>query len=254
MSSIAGQTIGRPLKTTAPAAGSFRRSRIFAKDFYFIMSLVIAAVVVTGFSRTVDANLIHRNPLPPFVLYLHASVFFGWVLFFILQSALVRTRNVRIHRTLGWFGVALGSVITILGVTTTVMMERFHGTVLHEPDAGRFGIVPLTDMLCFTTTFCLAVYWRKKPDYHRRLMFIASCALTAAAWGRMPLLINSLTFYAGVDALIVFGVVRDLISDGKVNVVYRYAVPAFIAVQVFAVYTMMNYPPYWRAVSHFIAP
>src|ERR1700761_3517619 len=54
MSSVAGQAIGRPLKVASPAAGSFRRSRLFVKDFYLIMSLVIATVVVYGFSHTVD--------------------------------------------------------------------------------------------------------------------------------------------------------------------------------------------------------
>ena len=69
------------------------------------MSLLIAAVVVYGFSHTVDNNLIHATPIRPWILYLHATVFSGWVAFFILQSTLIRTHKVRVHRTLGWFGV-----------------------------------------------------------------------------------------------------------------------------------------------------
>jgi len=45
---------------------------------------------------------------------------------------------------------------------------------------------PLWDMVVFTIAFALAVYWRKKSEFHRRLILIACCALTAAAFGRFP--------------------------------------------------------------------
>ena len=51
------------------------------KYFYFFMSLLIAVVVVCGFSRTVDQNLIHPALPRPFLLYIHAAVFSGWVVF-----------------------------------------------------------------------------------------------------------------------------------------------------------------------------
>jgi hypothetical protein len=38
----------------------------------------------------------------------------------------------------------------------------------------------------FTIPFVLAICWRRKPELHRRLMLIASCALTAAAFVRFP--------------------------------------------------------------------
>jgi hypothetical protein len=71
------------------------------KYFYFSMSLLIAVTVAYGFSRTVDKNLIHPVVPRPFLLYIHAAVFGGWVVFYILQSALVRTRNVGVHRRIG---------------------------------------------------------------------------------------------------------------------------------------------------------
>jgi hypothetical protein len=60
-----------------------------------------------------------------------------------------------------------------------------------------FLIVPLWDMVVFTTAFALAVYFGKKPEYHKRLVLIATCALTAAAFGRFPpFLLNPNYFYA----------------------------------------------------------
>ena len=41
-----------------------------------------------------------------------------------MQSALVITGNVRIHRQLGWFGFALGAAIPIVGVGTAIAMGK----------------------------------------------------------------------------------------------------------------------------------
>ena len=42
------------------------------KYFYLGMSLLIAAVVVYGFSQTVEHKLIHANPRRPILLWVHA--------------------------------------------------------------------------------------------------------------------------------------------------------------------------------------
>jgi hypothetical protein len=85
-----------------------KRAALLDQYFYFFMSLLIAVVVEYGFSHTVGENLIHPALPRPFVLYLHAAIFSGWVLFFILQFTLVRLHNVGLHRRIGWFGVGLG--------------------------------------------------------------------------------------------------------------------------------------------------
>ncbi len=72
------------------------------KYFYLGMSLLIAVVVVYGFSHTVDNRLIHANPRRPILQLVHAILFSSWVAFYITQSVLVRARKVQLHRTLGW--------------------------------------------------------------------------------------------------------------------------------------------------------
>jgi hypothetical protein len=167
--------------------------------FYFFMSLLIAATAVYGFSHTIDHNLIHRSPLPPFVLYIHAIVFPAWIVFFIVQSALIRSHNVHLHRSLGWFGVGLAVASIIVGALTAISMARFEQ---QDPfNSAAFLIVQVMDLSSFAVPFALAIYWRKRPEFHRRLVLIASCALLDAAFGRFPAL--PLVFSpAGVDALI----------------------------------------------------
>jgi hypothetical protein len=211
------------------------------------MSLLIAVVAVYGFSHTIGHNLLHASPIPPFVLTIHAIVFPGWVLFFILQSALVRTRNVPLHRTLGWFGLAFGIGLVVLGYITATGMDRFF-LQQHRMKTPAFLIIQLMDLCCFAIPFALAIYWRRRPEFHRRLMLIATCGLTDAAFGRFPWL--TLAFSpGGVDALIFLGILRDLIVDRRIHKVYLYAFPLLLLFQIFCVQTYLHTSPWWVRIA-----
>jgi hypothetical protein len=228
-------------------------ARLLDRYFYVFMSLSIAVVVVYGFSHTVDRNLIHPAIPPPFVLYLHAAVFSGWVVFFISQTMLVATRNVRWHRMMGGFGVALAAVLATLGIWTAIAMERFYMIKLHQPRAPMILLVAFNDIVAFTIPFALAVYWRKKPEFHRRLMLIATCALTAAAFSRMPILLwvsRRIFDSAGVDLLIFLGIAHDVIVSRRIHKVYLYALPTLIICQVVLAYTYDS--SYWLKIAHAI--
>lgn len=232
---------------------SIHRRDLVETYFYFFMSVLFAVVVIYGFSFTVGKNLIHPAVPRPLILYIHAAVFSGWLVFFILQSTVVRTRQVKWHRIIGWFGLALGITIAVLGISTAFTMARFNTVQLHSTHEESNLMIPLFDMVCFTTTFALAIYWRKRPEYHRRLVFIATCALTAAAFGRFPeRLLPAELFYAGVDVLILLGVVRDLIVSRRVHVVYLYGLPLFIVGQIVVSYTVFRELHYWQKIAHTI--
>jgi hypothetical protein len=216
------------------------------------MSLVFAGLVVWGFSHTVDANLFHAKPPRPLLLWVHGAAFSTWVVFFMVQSALVRVRKVSVHRTLGWFGAGLATLMVALGLTVMVVMTRFDMTVLHQSGVDAFLSIPICDMLIFGACIALAIYWRRKPEYHRRLVFIASCELMDAAIGRFDFWFNHNLFYLGLDALIVLGIARDLVVDGRVNKVYLYALPAMIVLQNLAIYLWRANPAWWQGVTHAI--
>ncbi len=223
-----------------------------SRYFYFCMSLALAGLVVWGFSRTADANLFHANPPRPLLLWMHATAFSTWVVFFILQSALVRVRKVSVHRFLGWFGAGLATVMVPLGFTIAVIMARFDTVVLHQQGADAFLSIPFADMIIFAPCVALAIYWRKKPEYHRRLLFIATCQLMDAALGRFDFWFDHNLFYVGLDFLIGLGMVRDRVVDGRVHRVYLYALPPMIVVQSLAVYVWRVNPAWWQGITHAI--
>ena len=110
-----------------------------SRYFYLVMSLVLAAIVILGFSRTVNIFLIHANPPRPLLLWIHGAAFSTWIVFFIAQSALVRSRKVSVHRALGWFGAALAALMVVLGIAVAVVMTRFDTVVLQQKGVVRRG-------------------------------------------------------------------------------------------------------------------
>jgi hypothetical protein len=228
------------------------RNGILCRYFYFAMSLLMAAIVVAGFKRTVDANLFHPAIPRPFILWIHGGAFAGWVIFFICQSALVRMRKVSWHRSIGWFGAGLATVMVPLGVATAIIMDRFDTVQLHQKDADPFLSIPFYDMIAFGVLIALAIYWRAKPDLHRRLVFIATCGLMDAAFGRFDYVFNNNLFFPCLDLLILLGVGRDLLVDRRINKVYLYALPLLMVGQSLSVYMWRHNPSWWQGITHTI--
>lgn len=246
MASLSQSALARPFPSIAG------RNGLVDKYFYFAMSLLAAAIVLWGFSHTVNANLFHPAVPRPLLLWFHGAAFSAWILFFILQSALVRTRNVKVHRSLGWFGAALGTVMVPLGISTAIVMTRFDTYTLHEPGGDTFLIVPLYDMLAFAVLFGLAVWWRKKPEMHRRLIFLATCGLLDAAFGRFDFIFTHSLFFAALDVVILLGVARDLLVDGRIHKVYLTALPILFIAHAFVTHTLDSNAAWWLRIAHSI--
>lgn len=228
-----------------------RPNRWLEDYFYFAMSLLFAAIVVTGFSRTVNQNLFHPAIPRPFLLWIHGAAFSGWVAFYILQSGLVRTRNVKLHRSLGWFGAGLGAFMVPLGCTIAIIMGRFDSRQLHQSDP-TFLSVPFYDMIAFGALLALAIYWRRQPNLHRPLLFMATCCLLDAPFGRSDFIFYHYLFYPCLDLVMLLGVIRDLLINRRVAVVYRYALPALIVGQAFTVYLWRSSPAWWLRATQAI--
>jgi hypothetical protein len=188
----------------------------------------------------------------PFILWIHGSAFAGWVIFFICQSTLVRVHKVSWHRFFGWFGAGLAAVMVPLGITTAIVMARFDTFRLHQSGADAFLSVPFYDMIAFGVCIALAIYWRKRPELHRRLVFIATCGLLNAAFGRFDYLFDHNLSFPCLDLVIVLGVARDLLVDRRVHKVYLYALPLLIVGQSLALYIWRHNPSWWQGMTHAI--
>jgi hypothetical protein len=262
---MVGHTIVHRCQTLVSEAKS--RKGLLGNYFYFFMSMAIAIVVVYGFSQTAKEKLLHPVIARPFVLYVHVALFSGWILFFIFQSALVRTGMVLWHRRTGWIGVGLGMAMLLVGVETAIAMGRFNIFHFHARYPEGALLISLFDISAFAIPFGLAIYWRNKPEFHRRLQLMATCALTAAAFGRFPRFFLTMgtnhslvargfliwvALYAGVDLLILMSTTRDLAVNRRIHPVYLFGLPAFVLCQTAMLFTLMHHSAWWLRTARFI--
>jgi hypothetical protein len=235
-----------------PRTAPLSEGRAVPHNFYCTIAIIVAVVVAIGFGRTVDAGLVHSRSARPFILYLHVAIFTSWVLIFIAQAGLVRFRRLAWHKRFGIAGGVLGAFMPLVGMWTAVVMTRVHRAETHSDTAGEaFLIVSVFDMLAFAVTFALAIYWRRRGEYHRRMMLMASCGLTVAAFARFPLWLMPRNFwYVYVDALILAGPVRDWIIMRRVHPVYQYGLPALAVGQATTMWIYVSRAPAWIAIAH----
>lgn len=248
MASIPQAPAARP---SQPFTG---RNGLLDRYFYFAMSLAAAAIVVDGFGERLGARLLHPAIPLPRIIWFHAAVFSSWIVFFILQSALIRGRNIKLHRLIGWFGAGVAAIMFPLGVATAIVMAHFEVYRLHEHGRYAFLAVPFFSIGSFAVCAALAIWWRKKPEFHRRLIFFATCAVLVAAFARVDhsiLGIHRFQFFAA-DLLIALGIGRDLLVNRRVHVVYKVALPVYIVAQLFVVYISRTGPEWWLHIAHAI--
>ncbi len=243
-------SVGVAVRSQTSATNGFKT--FLSRHFYFAMSLFMAGIAVWGFSRTVDARLLRANPPRPLLLWFHAAFFSLWIVLFVVQSALVRVRKVKIHRALGWVGAALAGMMIVSGVNASLVMFRFEITVLHQTNVAPFLSILWCDLLIFGVCMALAIRFRRKPEYHRRLVFLATCQMMQAAFVRLPYLGSHNLFFPALDVLIVAGILRDLVIDRRVNKVYLYVFPTMIVLQAWATYLERLNPSWWQATTHAI--
>ena len=186
----------------------------------------------------------------PLLLWFHPGVFSAWIVLFIAQSALVRIPKVRVHRALGWFGAALAATMIVSGLKVSVVMVRFEITVLRRVNVASFLSVLWCDLIIFGACMALAIYFRKRPEYHRRLVFLATCQMMQAAFVRLPYIGQNYLFFPALDVLIVGGIMRDLVVDRRINRIYVYVSPVMIVLQACATYLDRVNPIWWQAATH----
>ena len=199
---------------TGTAFDKRRAERIF----YTGMSVAILITVFAGFSRTFFLRpYFQTQPLLP-LLIAHGIIFSSWIILFLMQTTLVAARRTRIHMRLGILGGVLASLMIVIGVYTSLVRAKGPSPV---PDVNplSFLTIPLGDMLLFGILVGTALYFRRRPDTHKRLMLLSTIAILPAAVARLPFGFvetgGPLVFFGLSDLFILPMIVFDIITRGR---------------------------------------
>jgi hypothetical protein len=92
------------------------------------------------------------------------------------------------HVKLGRVAIGYGVLVIAAGLIAAIGMFVLRVRAGDVAEAQGRLLGPLIDMLVFAPTFAAAVYYRRTPELHKRLMIVATSYLLIAAVGRIPFL------------------------------------------------------------------
>jgi hypothetical protein len=200
----------------------------YDRVFYSGMAIAMAVAVFVGFARTyyLSAYFGINSTITgaPFstIIRVHAALFTTWVLLFLVQTSLVATHRVSVHRRLGAAVAALAAVMIMVGTATALDLAR-RGGAPPGVDPLSFLAIPLGDMVVFALLITSALVLRRNKEAHKRLMLLAFTAILVAAVARFPgvLPLGPLWFF-GLTFLPVLGlgVTYDLVTRQRVHPAY----------------------------------
>jgi hypothetical protein len=207
-----------------PTSSKTRESVLAERWFFTGMALAMLAISVAGFLPSIVQNAGRRAPLSPLVAA-HGFLFFSWLIIFLVQSRLVATRHVALHRRVGAAaGFVLALMVPLSYVTTVAMVRRgfdLSGDLRIDPDPLFESIFQFGDLTLFTVLAVAAISYRRQPDIHKRLMLFANLSLMGAPLahliGHIPRLFPLIgpLIEMPISTLLIAAVARDYRLTGK---------------------------------------
>jgi hypothetical protein len=164
-------------------------ARLFDRRLFTAAAILFPLIVLAGFARTYYLRgFLGGPPLPSTIVHVHGLVMTAWVLLFGAQVWLVSSRRVRVHQRLGYAGAGLAVLIIVTGVVTALRAAKY-GSASAPPDVPplSFLLVPLFDLLMFALFFGAAIYYRRRPATHKRLMLLTAINFLPPAVARIPI-------------------------------------------------------------------
>jgi hypothetical protein len=142
------------------------------------------AVVALGFGLTYAAPMVRRTFSAPWYVHLHGASALLWVLMMIGQAQLVRVRRTPLHRQLGQVAVPLAVLIWASGIATGVW-----AAARDLPEQGSAATSSLGGTVTGLTLYVLlvigAIATRRRPDWHKRLVLLATIQVLWPAFFRL---------------------------------------------------------------------
>ena len=226
--------------------------------FYGSMAVAMGLTVFAGFASTYYLRFLVGGPSAtltrgPFTALVHAhgALFTAWVLLFIVQTALVASRRVVVHRRLGVAGAVLAAAMAGAG-TLVAIATAARGSAPAGLDPLAFLVIPIFDMVLFTTFVTAALARRTDKEAHKRLMLLAYVSIVVPAVARLPgvLALGAPAAFGLSFLFVVVAGIYDFLTRRRVHNVYLWG-GALIAASV-PVRLAISGTSAWRALAELL--
>ena len=167
---------------------SLRRERAF----FLSMMAAIFLLVVWGFApsfylrgwMTPPASYIDRPDWMSWLFIAHGLLFTLWLLLFAVQTVLIGSRQLPLHKRIGQSVLPLYFAIVAMGLLVGYIGARygFHAVPF---DSITFSALPWLVILAFAVLGWAGLHERRDPQRHKRLMLLATIAIADAGIARV---------------------------------------------------------------------
>jgi hypothetical protein len=154
-------------------------------QFFFTMAVLCCVTAFAGFAPTFWLPMTRGAYMPSPLVTIHGIIFSSWMLFFVLQTWLVAAGRTANHRAAGLFGISLASVMTVFGIIAAIERVRDAAAVGELNNGLAFAILPVWHIAFFAALVALAIMNIRRPDWHRRLMLVATISMLDAPLARL---------------------------------------------------------------------
>lgn len=149
------------------------RGRRFQPSFHFWLVLAMCFFVFAGFGLHSALPALQGDfpPAPP-VVHLHALLFVSWMLLLLAQTALIGSGNVKLHRSLGMWGIAHATMVLMMGGMIQLVASRAGMDAGRDPgtDGLYLGVLAV---IAFAILFTAAIRNRERAMVHKQAIGFA---------------------------------------------------------------------------------
>jgi hypothetical protein len=224
----------------------------FGRGLYTWAALSAVVIVFAGFARTYYLKELYGTPGLTGLVHLHGLVMTAWFLLFVVQVRLVESRNIEMHRRLGYAGAGLAVFVLAVGTVTAVVAAASG----HSPGPPPlvFLSVPLGDMLVFTVFVGLGMAFRERGAVHKRLMLLSCLGILTAAIARIPWApihdAGLPLYFALTDLCVIVAAVVDTWRHRRFHPVFGWGLAFLVATH--AARLFLSGTPQWLAFAKWV--
>ena len=207
-------------------------------NFYLTMVIISALIIFVGFAPSYYLkSIIHAPPPLSLLTMVHGVVFTIWMGLFVTQAALISANNVALHRQIGMMGALLFGAMISLGYATAIIAGHLGHAPPGSPAPLRFMALPLISFTGTLVLVALALHYRRRSDWHKRLMLAALFTMTMPGTGRIAIPLGFAAegtwfSFACTNLLLAIAMLHDWWNDKRVHPAYWVAAGVTIAAQI----------------------
>ena len=177
------------------------------RGLFLTAAIGFPLLVLIGYFKSYYFSALFTDvtPVANALVHAHGLVMTAWVIYFIVQVALVRTKNIKLHMSMGLAGIALAALVIVVGMVTAYDAQLVRHSAPPGANPHAFFFLPAGDMALFALFFAGAVFYRKRPAEHKSLMLLTAINFLPAALFRIAPPANPMLFAFGIPALMAVG-------------------------------------------------